>query len=103
MKFLIKVSKGRSPVGVQDHKCGIRMEGGDEAIGFLYRGGQVTGRTTPRGPEEKERGNGRGLDVRTSTFHIGHFELLFFKTLLGLLDVISFLSSSSAPRQRDHR
>lgn len=73
MKFLIKVSKGRSPVGVQGHKCGIRMEGRDEAIGFLYRGGQVTGRDHPERPRGEGRGHGRDLDVRTSTFHVGHF------------------------------
>lgn len=47
MKFLIKVSKGRRSVGVQDHKGGIRMEGHDEAIDFLYRGGQVPGKDHP--------------------------------------------------------
>lgn len=43
----MKVSKGRRSVGVQGHKCGVRMEGNDEAIDFLYRGGPMTGKDHP--------------------------------------------------------
>lgn len=50
MKFLIKESKGRHSFGVQDHKCGIRMEGHNAAIDFLFRGGQVTRKDHPERP-----------------------------------------------------
>lgn len=77
MKYIQKYTKGEVQL-VSRIKYEIRMEVHEVAIDFLYRGGKVTGKDhLERIQKEKERGNGRDLDIFMCTFHMGHLGAAF--------------------------